>query len=287
MRLRAVALILVIASSFLLPCTVVNAQPAFVPHEDPAAAQSVMDAYSFLSQYADILSLIASKQYENASRLTEQLSHITVPEDLSYIINRYNNITQQLISVLADLQTTLDSASSLLNQNRLTEALQALDHAGVLVARAQIFLGDLQDATATLSQRLGVFAAPAESKIRQAYNTLQGLLQKLNELINQYHTLLQSTNKQAENIKAKDLKPTQLTLNLHISNVFIGETVAASGRLTLSPNFAKQNCTVAFRWNQGSLGKHRFKWQLPGSSKHSISLCAFNDRSGTLHAVKC
>ena len=232
MRLRAVALILVIASSFLLPCTVVNAQPAFVPHEDPAAAQSVMDAYSFLSQYADILSLIALEQYENASKLTEQLSHITVPADLSYVINRYNNITQELIGVLSDLKSTLDTASSLLNQNRLDQASQALNNAGVLVARAQILLGDLQDATSTLSQRLGVFAAPAESKIRQAYNTLQGLLQKLNELINQYHTLLQSTNKQAENIKAKDLESTQLTLNLHSSNVFVGGAVEALGVLT-------------------------------------------------------
>ena len=232
MRLRAVALILVIAASFLLPCTVVNAQPASVPHEDPEAAQSIMDAYSFLSQYADILSLIASEQYQNASRLTEQLSHITVPEDLSYLINRYNNITQQLISVLADLQSTLDSASSLLNQNRLDEASKKLDHAGVLVARAQIFLGDLQDATTTLSQRLGVFAAPAESKIRQAYNTLQTLLQRLTALIDQYHVLLQSINKQAENIRAKDLELTQVTLNLDSSSVFVGGAVAASGMLT-------------------------------------------------------
>ena len=232
MRFRAAALIWVIAAAFLLPCTVVSAEPAFVPHEDPFAAQSVMDSYSFLSEYADVLSLAASEQYANASSLAEQLSHITVPEDLSYVINRYNNITQELIGVLADLKNTLDSASSLLNQNRLGEASQALDHAGVLVARAQILLGDLQDATTTLSQRLGVFAAPAESKIRQVYDTLQGLLQRLNELIDRYHALLQSIDKQAEDIRAKDLKPTQLTLNLNPSNVIVGGAVTASGALS-------------------------------------------------------
>ena len=226
MRLLAVVLICVIAASFLFPCAVVSAEPKFIPHEDPAAAQSVMDAYSFLAQYADILSFIANGQYANASNLTEQLSHITVPEDLSYVVNRYNNITQELIFVLADLQSTLDSASSLLNQNRLDEASQTLDRAGILVARAQIFLGDLQDATATLSQRLGVFAAPAESKIRQVYTTLQGLLRKLTELIDQYHALLQSTNKQVDDIREKDLEPTQLTLNFNSSNVFVGGALA-------------------------------------------------------------
>ena len=47
---------------------------------------------------------MASKQYDNASQLSEQLSHITVPDDLSYIINRFNDLTQQLITQLNDLE---------------------------------------------------------------------------------------------------------------------------------------------------------------------------------------
>ncbi len=232
MRLVAVALICVIVLSFLVPCALVDAQPAFVPHEDPAAAQSVMDSYSFLSEYADILSLISLEQYANASSLTEQLSHITVPEDLSYVINRYNNITQELIGVLSDLKSTLDSASFLLDQNRLAEASQELDNAGVLVARAQILLGELQDATATVSQRLGVFAAPTESKVKQAYDTLEALLARLTQLIDQYHALLQSINKQAEEIRTENLDATQLTLELKSSSVFVGGSVEASGVLS-------------------------------------------------------
>jgi hypothetical protein len=207
--------------SLLLPCAAVRAQTSFVPHEDPEAAQSVMDAYSFLSQYADILGLVASKQYANASRLTEQLSHITVPADLSYVINRYNNLTLQLIEVLGELQITLDSASLLLNQYRLDEAVAKLQRAGLLVAKAEILLGDLMDATATLSARFGVFAAPAESKIRQAYDALQGILQRLTDLINQYHALLTSINRQKEEIIVKQLDPVALTLKLNSNGAFM------------------------------------------------------------------
>jgi hypothetical protein len=231
MKLLAGALIFFLTVSFLFPVVIVDAKPAHSPHEDPSSAQSTMDPYSFLSQYAGILSLIANEQYDNASKLTAQLSHITVPPDLSYIINRYNNITQQLIGTLSDLRITLDNATSLLSQNRLSEASQALDTAGVLVSRAQILLGDLQDATTTVSQRLGVFAAPAQSNIRQSYDALQVLLQKLNDLINQYHALLQSSNKQADAIKAKQLDSTQLSIKINPTTIFVGGVATASGVL--------------------------------------------------------
>jgi len=155
MKHIAILLAVVIVASALLPCTTVKAEPALVPHEDPSEAKSTLDAYSFLSQYVEILSFISSEQYQNASALTEQLAQMTVPEDLSYIINRYNNLTQELIQVLSDLRSTLDSASAMLDHYQLDDAAQALDKAGVLVARAQILLSDLQDATTTLSQRRG------------------------------------------------------------------------------------------------------------------------------------
>ena len=135
-----------------VPCLTVSAQH-LIPHEDPSAAQSKLDSYSFLTQYVQIFALMSAQDYVNASKLSEYLTHITVPADLSYIVNRYNNLTQQLINTLSDLQSNLNTASSLLNQYRLGEAGQALDQAGILVSQAQILLSQLQDATSTLSQQ--------------------------------------------------------------------------------------------------------------------------------------
>ncbi len=112
-------------------------------------------------------------------------------------------MTQQIISTLNDLQDALDTASILLDQNRLTEAGQVLNRAGVLVAQAQILLSDLKSATEMLSDRFGVWAAPAASKVRQAYDQLEGMLQRLNELIDQYHQLLQQTEQRAPEISDK------------------------------------------------------------------------------------
>ncbi len=230
MKRLASLLISVFVVSIVFSCiTAVSALS--IPHEDPSAAQSSIDSFSFISQYAQVFGLVASEQYANASRLSQQLSLISVPADLSYILNRYNNLTQQFINTLSELQATLDNASSLLGQNRLDEAAINLNKAGVLVSQAEILLSSLQDATATLSQQLGVLAAPAESQIMQAYNSLQSALQKLTDLINQYHAMMQNINSAREN-KAEQLQPTLLTLSLNTTHVSVGGSIYASGALT-------------------------------------------------------
>ncbi len=232
MRKHAVILFSLLLTSTFAGCSPATAAPTLTPHEDPAAVKSTIDAYSFLAEYAAIFSLMSNQLYGNASRLSDQLSHINVPADLSYIINRYNNLTHQLIDVLNDLQVTLDKISILLDQNRLSEAEQALNDAGVLVAKAQILLGDLKDATATVSQRLGVFSSAAQSKTQQAYNQLQSMLEKLNQLIERYHELLKRANQRVEEIKAEKLKHTTLTLSFNSTRCYVGSTVSATGTLT-------------------------------------------------------
>ncbi len=193
-------IVLLILACALAPLNSTAAQLSFVPHEDPATVPSIMDSYSFLIEYSNAFALMANREYSDAAQLNEQLSHMTVPEELSYIVQRYNQLTQQLIDTLNDVQGTLDRAQSFLNQYRLNEASQALDKAGILIAKAQILLSDLQEATATLKQRLGIGAAAVESKIQQAYDRIQNLLEKLRELINQYRLLLQRFNRREQEI---------------------------------------------------------------------------------------
>ena len=255
---------------------------AAVPHEDPNAAASSIDSLSFLSQYADIFSLMSSGHYENASQLSEQMSHITVPADLSYIISKYNDLTQQLIVQLYDLDATLNNASSLLDQHRLTEARQALDHAGVVVSKAQILLTDLGDATATVSQKLGVFGSLAGSKLREAYSELQIMLDRLQELIDRYHQLLAEANKKYDGIEAEKLKSTSLTLQLNSTECFVGGYVKASGVLSTSGQVlanravtvdidGKENSTV----KTNSEGSFEVAMQIPYKYVSSVSIRAF------------
>ena len=79
----------------------------------------------------------------------------------------------------------------------------------------------MQEATTTLSSRIGVFAASAESKVKEAYSQLQTMLQRLKELIDRYHALLSSLNDSVENIQKEELEPTVISLDLNATRVFV------------------------------------------------------------------
>jgi DNA-binding ferritin-like protein len=275
----AILIFLVFATS-TLPI-VVKGKAAYVPHEDPDTAENTLDAYSFLTHYADILALVASKDYQNASSLIDKLKYLSIPEDMQYIINRYNNLTQQLTDVLNSLETQLNQAQSLLNQYRLSEAAQILKEAGILVAKAQILLSDLQDATTTLSQKLGVFAAPAQSKLKEAYNQLQSILQKLAELLERYHELLSNLNDQMQQIENANLQPTQLTLSVNATTVFVGEHIRATGTLkSSSQNLPNREVTLFLDDQQAATveidteGNYQAVVQIPYRYVHNMTLKA-------------
>ena len=234
-----------------------------------------------------IFALMSAQDYANASKLSEYLTHITVPADLSYIVNRYNNLTQQLINTLSDLQSNLNTASSLLNQYRLTEAGQALDQAGILVSQAQILLGQLQDATSTLSQQLGVFATQAQGKVMQAYNQLENMLQQLNDLINRYHTLLQEASQREETIKSENLAPTTLTLTLNTTKCFVGGIVDASGVLSskgqVMPNRAVQ---LLLDGSQVMTANTTSRRLLQCDNTNSLCICKFYVCGRSIHSSR-
>jgi hypothetical protein len=175
---------------------------------------------------------MASGNYGNATMMLDQLKYISIPADLQYITDRYSNLTQQLIGVLNNLENQLNEAQGLLGQYRLNEAMQAIQSAGVLVAQADILLSNLQDATTTLSQSLGVFAAPAQSRVTEAYNQLQTMIQRLTELTNTYNELLSTINNSVQKISGEGLQPTELSLSLNPTIAYVGGNVSASGMLT-------------------------------------------------------
>jgi hypothetical protein len=247
MRRLAVIFLITILLAATIPSILVVAEPVYTPHEDPATAESAMDAYSFFTYYSDIFTLISSKMYANATLLAEQLKFVYISEDLTYIIQRYNNLTLELTQTLDNLESLLSRASALLSQYRLDEASQTLNEAGIIVGRAEILMKDLTDATQTLSSSFGVFAAPAGSKVKQAYDTLQGLLQKLNQLVSDYLERLMSIKNEKSTIESESLNSTEVTLSLNTTEAFVGEPIEATGTLTTNgTDFPNRTITILF-----------------------------------------
>jgi len=243
------SLILLLLSSVLvltfLPNVPVMTKPSFAPHEDPTEAESSIDSFSLLMYYSDVFMQMSQGQYENASMLVRSLKFAYAPEELRYIVQRYNDLMLELTQILNDTENLLREASALLEVYRLEEASMVLNSTGLLLGRADILLRDVEEATGTLSNRLRVFASPTGSKARLAYDRLRSMLQRLKLLAEEYEKLLKTLRGEASEIQMMQLAPTEITLNLNTSSVLVGGFIRASGNLlSEGKGLAKRTVTI-------------------------------------------
>jgi hypothetical protein len=231
MRYVSFGLVFLMVVSLFFPSLLVVGEPGKIPHEDPAVATSNLDVFALLSNYVDILTLLSQSNYDNASMLMDDLSFITVPDDLRYIIDRYNELIQQLMDLIESLDFQLNEAERLLDQLRVDEASEILDNVAILVTKAELLIKDVEDATSVMAQNLGVFSAASELGLTEIYSRLQEVIQRLNDLIAENHELLLNLRGDVQNIESLNLKRTELSLSLNTTRLFVGESCLASGRL--------------------------------------------------------
>lgn len=173
----------------IFPCLSVFAQPTRTPHQNPAIAEESLDMASLLLFYGDVFNLAALRQYRDAEDILDSLAHANIPDDLRYLTDRYNRLSQQLFTAMNEVEFLLDRASSLFSANQFDEARHQLAVAEVAIHDILILMEDMEAATDALAEELGVFTALAGSEITQAYGRLDETLVRLRQLIDELHQL--------------------------------------------------------------------------------------------------
>jgi len=187
------------------------AQPAHLPHQNPATAEDSSDAASLLNLYSDIFNLVSLRQYEDAQTMLEELKHATIPDELKYLADRFNSLAQQLSAAMNDLEFTLDKASALFSENRITEARQLLDSVESAINDTLLLMADTEAAVVAIGDSLGVFTALVSSEITLAYERLEAILQRLRETIDELNQLRKSISDNPQvKIDTSFYLPTQL-----------------------------------------------------------------------------
>ena len=235
MKKFAIALSTMILLAMLSPCFYILAQPTHTPHENPGIAKESPNLISLLLFYSNVFDLAATRAYTDATSMLDKLEDANVPDDLRYLINRYSTLSQQLFTTLDNLETLLSEVETLIARYQVSEARQMLDNAGVALHDAQFLLDDIEMATSTLGDKLGVFAAKAGSQIRLAYDHLDRALRRLRQLTDEFHQL-QASLAEIQGTQAVELIPTELSLSITPASVFVGDNITASGRLTADGN---------------------------------------------------
>jgi len=232
MKRLATALFIIVLLIALSPCLSGLAQPAHVPHENPATAGESPDLELVLLFYGNLFDLAAISEYQDAVSMLSELEYANIPDELRYIVNRYNTLCRELFNTLDKLELLLAEASSLLDNYYISDAEEKLDEAEVAIVKAQLLMKDIEEATSTLGEKFGVFAASAGSPIAQAYERLQEILQRLRQLIDELNQLRLSLIEGHRIQAQEELIPTELSLTVTPPSVFVGDVVYASGRLT-------------------------------------------------------
>jgi|GEM_PF-895183 len=248
----AIVLSILILMGIIFPSFTAFAQPTKTPHENPATATGSLNKISLLLNYGKIIFLASNRQYSDALAALEELRKIDIPEEFRNIIDRYNDLCQQLFITLDSLDIILDETASLIERNKIREARINLEKAEVYVRDAEIILKDLSSAMDSLSRSFGVFAPSVSDELREAYKRLGDSMKLLQELLNILANLKLSLDeiykiyteikdkknfeiyieiKGEKYIEIKGLLPTSLTLNISPTSTYVGDTINVSGLL--------------------------------------------------------
>ncbi len=229
MKKLIITLSILVMLGVIYPSLPTSAQPVRVPHENPDTATGLLDKAGLLLSYGQIINLATDRQYQNAQDLLNELEHADIPDEIQYIINRYSNLLQRLFTTLDNLEALLDEASDLLARNQIGEVKHLLDLARADIRDAYTLPEDIEVATNSLSDKLGVFAISAASQLTQSHTRLEEGLERLSNLVSKLNSLNQSLSERY--VQKTRLSPTELSLSINPASAYVGDIVTVSGKL--------------------------------------------------------
>ena len=230
-KLTLVLLILILVSTVLGGAIVSGITQ--VPHENPSTAESSFNPAIPLIHYSEIFDQLASENYPEARTLLQQLKLIEyahLPEEIAFIMGRYNDLIADLTRNLDNLDSILDICEQLLSQNKLDEVSVKFDEAKRLVEQIAELIETISKATEELIFQIAPFVPPQKATVvNEAEARFQKAMERLGELETWYKNKLKNLELEAE--EKEKLLITTLTLNVIPTKAWVGNQVTISGEL--------------------------------------------------------
>ncbi len=203
-----------------------------IPHEDPTKAENHYSLSLPLLNYANAISLMACRNYSEAGDLIQQLesSHANLPEEVQFVMSRFNDLAADLTERLDRLDVVLDECEILLSQNEMDATPRKIVEARGLVAEIGSLIGNVNTAMDELILQTAPFISAREAASVQASEArLRESMGKLAQLEDWYKDLLE--NMESEAGKKETLTATTLTLQTRSSRAWVGESLSVWGNL--------------------------------------------------------
>jgi hypothetical protein len=203
-------------------------------HSDPSTVRERYEAWLLFAHLAGALESVASQDF---GRSGEQFSAVKIdrahiPSSLVDLATRYTELCNELADTIESLYDSLEKAERMLAANDVQQAGLAIGASRSLLTQAREQLAALEDATLevfTMLRRSGGGGTTAQ--LDQARASLEAALARLLQLTAEYERRADAAEASAAGKRV--LTQPLLTLELDRDAVWVGETVALSGAVTV------------------------------------------------------
>ena len=192
MRRFVVVLSVLVLVAMLLPVLSITAQPSHVPHENPATAGDSASPILLLLFHGDVFDLALGGRYQDAQELLDELRHANIPDELKYIVDRFNVLAHDLFASLDNLEDLLDEVSVSLELYRIDEARRQLEDAKAILRDIEQLRDEIEMAADTIGSMLYIDNYASTTQLRQAYDRLQEILSRMRLLFRDLDELWES-----------------------------------------------------------------------------------------------
>lgn len=170
-----------------------------------------------LAIYRSVGESIASFDIASAKANITLAGQVYVPPNLRYILERFNNILNEIADRINSTKQLVEEARELVEKSEPAGAIDRLDKAKLEIVRAEILYGELVEVSKNFG-RLGLSAAQLSEVLEDVSNAIEGLRGEIEELYTVAKQLVH-------------LEETQIELQVTPKNVTVGEEIVVRGRL--------------------------------------------------------
>ncbi len=199
---------------------------------NPAQVQVQPSIEAIVQYYGILKASISSENFSAALQAINLTGFISIPENIRFTFDRFNQLYSQAISELNQSKVYLQNAYSLYSSGRLSDSSSYLSLARIQLSLANITVQQLDQASVQISSSLAI----PEPQLFQNTAALNQLIQKY---LNEINSLQQSI------ARATNLTPTMITLNSSANYAVIGSKINFFGSLYANDSpLAGRNVTI-------------------------------------------
>jgi len=224
---KKIVIIVSITSCFTLAGLPVFAASS---QENPDTAAVVFSGVSLFQLYAGTLDSVLAKNQQNIETDIQVSPFANVPPAVEDSFNNFLSSAGNLCSLILGLDSSVSDTKLLLQESRYTETASLYTEAFTNLAIAEENLDSIKQAAAIAGNQFMVTGVSADSGISVAYTAVQDDIQRLNDLLSLYRTILQE---QQTEISNQSLLPSSdITISIDQSEAYVGDTVSVGGILS-------------------------------------------------------